>query len=110
VAFGAAALVGVPAVQWAIEHGRTRVVHLMAIGALSGAVVPLLALISGVAGQLAHGGGDYTRWILAHGATLPWYGSMRWGSFAAFVGECAAIGAMSLAVVTPVLPASTSDS
>jgi hypothetical protein len=100
IALGGAALVGLPALRWAMEHGRTRVVHLGVIGALAGVVVPLIVLVSGIVGQAAHGGLDYARWVLAHGASLPWYGAMRWSIFSALIGECAIIGAVSGAIVT----------
>ena len=99
-AVASAALIGLPALRWAMEHGRTRVVHLGVIGALAGVVAPLIVLVSGIVGQAAHGGIDYTRWVLAHGASVPWYGSMRWSRFCALVGECGAIGAVSGAVMT----------
>jgi len=95
LAFASAALVGLPAFRWAIEHGRTRLVQLALIGAVAGLVAPLLMLVSGAIGQLAHGGSDYARWVFSHGPSLPWYGVMRWSSFYAPAGECAAIGAVS---------------
>ena len=55
-AVASAALIGLPALRWAMEHGRTRVVHLGVIGALAGVVAPLIVLVSGIVGQAAHGG------------------------------------------------------
>ena len=95
IALASALLVGLPALRWAMEHERTRLVQLAAIGAVAGVVPPVLMLASGTIGQLAHGGSDYTRWVLSHGPSLPWYGVMRWSSFVALVGECAGIGAVS---------------
>ena len=95
LSLASAALVGLPALRWAIEHGRTRFVQLAVIGAVAGVVPPLLALVSGVIGQAAHGGTDYARWVFSHGPSLPWYGVMRWSSFAVLVAECAGIGALS---------------
>lgn len=101
LAFASAALVGLPALRWAIEHERTRLVQLALIGAIAGLVPPLLMLVSGAVGQAAHGGSEYARWVFSHGPSLPWYGVMRWSSFYALVGECAAIGAVSVAILTP---------
>src|SRR5262245_54910723 len=67
LALACAALVGLPALRWAIEHNRTRLVQLAVIGAIAGVVPPLLALVSGVVGQAAHGGTDYARWVFVHG-------------------------------------------
>jgi hypothetical protein len=100
LAFASAALLGLPALRWAIEHGRTRLVPLAVTGAVAGLVAPLLMLVSGAIGQLAHGGSDYARWVFSHGPSLPWYGVMRWSRFYALVGECAAIGAVSLSLMT----------
>lgn len=103
VALASAALVGLPAVRWAIEHERTRLLQLAVIGAVAGVVPPVLMLVSGTIGQLAHGGSDYTRWVLSHGPSLPWYGVMRWSGFGALTAECAATGAVSGALMTTFL-------
>ena len=95
-----AALVGLPALRWAMEHGRTRLAQLAILGALAGLLPPLLMLASGAVGQMAHGGADYARWVFSHGPSLPWYGVMRWSSFWALLGECATIGAVSGAIMT----------
>ena len=100
VALASAALVGLPAIRWAIEHKRTRLPQLAVIGAVAGVVPPVLMLVSGTIGQFAHGGGDYARWVLSHGPSLPWYGVMRWSSFWQLVWLCGAIGAVSLAMMT----------
>lgn len=100
LAIASAALVGLPALRWAIEHHRTKIVHLAVIGAVAGVVPPLLMLASGAVGQIGHGGTDYARWVFSHGPSLPWYGVMRWSSFYALVGECAAIGAVSGAILS----------
>jgi len=103
LAFASAALVGLPALRWAIEQHRTRLAQLALIGAIAGVVPPLLMLVSGAMGQLAHGGADYARWVFSHGPSLPWYGVMRWSGFCALVAECAATGAVSGALMTPLL-------
>ncbi|HKW01366.1 MAG TPA: hypothetical protein VJN96_16195 [Vicinamibacterales bacterium] len=95
LALASAALVGLPALRWAIERERTGLVHLAVIGAVVGIVPPVLMLLSGTIGQLSLGGGDYTRWVLSHGPSLPWFGVMRWSSYSVLVGECAGIGAIS---------------
>jgi hypothetical protein len=99
LAFASALVVGVPALRWAIEHGRTRVLQLALVGAVAGLLPPCLMLVSGAAGQLALGGSDYARWVFSHGPSLPWYGVMRWSGFYALVGACAAIGAVSVALM-----------
>jgi len=105
MALACAVVIGVPVVHWAIERGRSRVAELAFIGAFAGALAPLFALVSGVIGFLAKGGLDYAIWVLRRGASLPWFGIMRWSQFYLLVLECAAIGAISAAIVTPLLRA-----
>jgi hypothetical protein len=99
-----ATVIGLPALRWAIEHDRTRIWSLALIGAVAGTVPPLLALVSGTIGLGARGGLDYVRWVFEHGASIPWYGIRRWSQFLVETGACAAIGAVSGAVLALAVP------
>jgi hypothetical protein len=98
-----AVVIGPALVQWAIERGRASVIHMMVAGALVGLVPPILAVLSALVGFVAQGGVDYAAFVFKHGASIPWYGTLRWTTFGRLVIECAAIGAMSAAMVTPLV-------
>ncbi len=98
-----AVVIGPALVHWAIERGRVSVVQMIAAGALVGFAPPVLALLSAAVGFVAQGGVDYAAWVFRHGASIPWYGSLRWTAFGRLLLECAAIGATSAAMVTPLL-------
>jgi hypothetical protein len=100
LAFCCAVVIGLPALRWAIEHGRTRILSLVLIGLVAGAAPPLLMLLSGSVGLAARGGTDYLGWVLTHGASIPWYGIRRWSQFLMETGTCAAIGGVSGAILS----------
>ena len=98
-----AVVVGPALVHWAIERGRVSVTRMVIAGALVGFVPPLLALLSALVGFVAQGGVDYAGFVFRHGASIPWYGTLRWTTFGWLLVECAAIGAISAAIVTPLV-------
>lgn len=98
-----AVVIGPPVVHWAIERGRVSVVQMVVAGGVVGVLPPLFALLSAIVGFVAQGGVDYLVFVLKHGASVPWYGTMRWITFGELLLECAAIGAMSAAIVTPLV-------
>ena len=93
-----AAVLGWPALFWALDHARTRLAPLTTLGAIAGVMAPLAVLIAGVLGQLQYGGSAYLRRTLEHGATLPWYGMLPWPQFAGLAAASAIAGAASAAV------------
>jgi hypothetical protein len=99
-ALGCGAVIGLPVLHWAVEHGRTRAWHLMLLGGFAGVLPPVLLIASGALGLAAKGGMDYVRWVFAHGPSIPWYGLLRWSEFYVLVGKCVFVGATSGAVVT----------
>ncbi len=98
-----AVVIGPTVVHWAIERGRVTVAQMALAGALAGALPPLFALLSALIGFVAQGGVDYAIFVFKHGASVPWYGTMRWLTFGQLLLECVAIGAMSATVVTPLV-------
>jgi hypothetical protein len=74
-------------------------------GALAGFVPPILAVLSALVGFVAQGGIDYAVFVFKHGASIPWYGTLRWTTFGWLLLECAAIGATSAAMVAPLVRA-----
>jgi hypothetical protein len=97
-ATGTAAVVGLPMLVWAFSHERARLVPIVALGVLAGAVPMLVALVSGVAGLLVRAGMDDVRHYLRYGAPLPWFGVLLWRNFAAFEIYTMAVGGISAAV------------
>ncbi len=92
--------------MWALDRDRQSPAALLALSLVAGALLPILALLSGILGQLIHGGMDYLRFALRHGAPLPWYGQVAWPAFVHMTWQAALIGAMNgvigwLAVVGP---------
>jgi hypothetical protein len=105
LALTCAVVIGPAVVHWAVERGRVSVAQMMLAGGLAGALPPVFAVLSAIIGLVAQGGMDYAVWVFEHGASVPWYGSMHWLSFARLLIECAAIGAISAAIVTPLVRA-----
>jgi hypothetical protein len=95
MAAGAAALLGLPALFWALDHGRTGLGTLTALGALAGTVPLLLALVSGTLGVGARYGVHALLAVLRHGAPLPAFGAPSWHEFAIDELTSSAIGAAS---------------
>ena len=96
-----AVVIGPGLVHWAIERGRASVVEMLVAGALLGVLPPILALASAAVGFVAQGGFDYAGFVFKHGASIPWYGTLRWTTFGVLLVECAGIGALSAAMITP---------
>jgi hypothetical protein len=95
IAAVAAALLGLPALFWALDHGRAGLGTLLALGALAGAVPLLLALVSGALGVGARYGMHALLAVLRDGAPLPAFGAPRWSRFAVSELEGVVIGAAS---------------
>jgi hypothetical protein len=98
-----AVVIGPALVHWAVERRRVSVAQMAIAGALVSVVPPILALLSALVGFVAQGGLDYAVFVFKHGASIPWYGTLRWTTFGRLLAECAAIGAMSAAMVTPLV-------
>jgi hypothetical protein len=93
-----AGVLGLPALFWALDHGRMRVGFLTALGVVTGALAPTAVLLTGMVGQLQYGGPAYLRRVLSRGATLPWYGMLPWPKFAGLAAAAAIAGGVSAAV------------
>ncbi|MGE5835942.1 MAG: hypothetical protein ACM4AI_15785 [Acidobacteriota bacterium] len=93
-----AVVFGLPALFWALDHGRTRFAQLSALGVIAGLLSPVAILAVGLLGQLQYGGAAYMRRVINHGATLPWYGMLPWRQFAGLAAASAIAGAVSAAV------------
>jgi hypothetical protein len=93
-----AGVLGLPALFWALDHGRTSLASLITLGFVTGFLATIVVLATGLLGQLQYGGLRYMRRVVAHGATLPWYGMLAWTPFAGLAGACAIAGGVSGAV------------
>jgi hypothetical protein len=91
-----AALLGLPALFWALDFRKTRLWQLIVLGAVM-AAVPMAALAaSGVIGRLARWGWDQTGVILVrNGAPIPIYGYMSWPYLAEIEAQATLVGAAS---------------
>jgi len=98
-----AVVIGPALVHWAVERGRASVLEMIVAGTVLGLAPPVFALLSALVGFVAQGGVDYAVFVFKHGASIPWYGTLRWTTFGWLLIECAAIGATSAAMVTPLV-------
>ena len=95
VALVCAVIFGLPALFWALDHRRTRLGPLFALGTAAGLLSPVAIFAVGIVGQLQYGGAAYLRRVIDHGATLPWYGMLRWHLFAGLAVASAIAGGTS---------------
>jgi len=58
---------GLPALFWALDHGRTRFADLSVLGIIAGLLSPVAMLAVGLVGQLQYGGAAYMRRLINHG-------------------------------------------
>lgn len=93
-----AGTIGLPALVWAFEHGRTGVGALAATGVVAGLVPPVLLCVSGVLGLFIWGDAEYVGWVLGKGASIPIYGVISWPSFLRLTGWSVMIGAGSAVI------------
>ena len=92
---GSAALIGLPALFWSLDHRRVRLHQLATVGAIGGAVPMLMGLASGAMGQAARIGWRHVGTMLASGAPIPIAGFMPWPAFVRCVIEGMVIGSVS---------------
>lgn len=98
IAVASAALLGLPALFWALDHGYGGLVPLTLLGAIAG-VLPLgLVVCSAVAGLMVRVGIERALDVLQRGAPIPGMGTMPWVTFARVEIPAAAIGAISAVV------------
>jgi hypothetical protein len=93
-----AVVFGLPALFWALDHARTRFVHLSALGIAAGLLSPVAILAAGILGQFTYGNVSYVQRALSWGAPLPWHGMLPWRQFAGLAAAAAVVGAVSGAV------------
>ena len=94
IGLAAAVVIGMPLLFFALDRNRDGLLTLVVLGAIGGALAPLLLLLSGLIGVLFRSGGDYLRFPLAHGASIPGYGQLAWPKFLGLVARAAMIGSM----------------
>lgn len=98
------AVVGGPLLAWSFERARVGLVALGVIGAMAGAVPPLLLAGSGLVGFLVRGGTEYLAWALPRGISLPIYGPVTWPGFLALLAWGAVVGLASGVVYALLIP------
>lgn len=82
VALTCALVLGLPALAFSLERGRTSAGWMTGLGALAGALPLLLLGLSGVAGFYVRGGNwDRASWALELGMPIPGAGIIVWSRF-----------------------------
>jgi hypothetical protein len=105
IAVASAGLIGLPALFWALDHGRRQLTTLIPLGVLAG-VLPLVIISgSGMTGLAVRGGLDAVSYALERGAPIPGTGVMPWLMFLRTEVLAATVGAASAAVYWLVVPA-----
>jgi len=103
ISVAGAAVIGLPALFWALDHGRRGFATLVVLGVLVG-VMPLVIIVSsGALGLTFRVGPERTIELLQRGAPIPGMGAMPWVTFARAEAPAAAIGALSAAVYWGIL-------
>jgi hypothetical protein len=98
IAVASAGLIGLPALFWALDHGRCRLTTLIPIGVLAGVLPLVIISASGTAGLAVRGGFDVVSNALERGAPIPGMGVMPWLPFLRTELLAAAVGAASAGV------------
>jgi len=81
-AAAAMVLFGWPALFWTIDTGRTGPIARSLTGALIGVTPFAAAVLSGLIGTYARSNDvEHVRWVLEHGAPVPYFGTTPWHSF-----------------------------
>jgi hypothetical protein len=93
-----AALIGLPALFWALDHGYRRLAPLLLIGALVGLMPIVVIVLSAMLGVTVRGGFETALQMIERGAPMPGTGIMPWPTVLRAEGAAAAIGATSAAV------------
>lgn len=75
------AVIGLPTLVWLVERRRTGLRSVTMAMAAAGALPPIAAVFSAMAGHAMRGGLDYLGWVLSHGAPIPAYGLLPWRAF-----------------------------
>jgi hypothetical protein len=87
-----AGTVGLPALAWLFERGRTGLDAFAGAGVAAGALPPVLLAISGAVGLALLGGGEYAWWALGHGPSIPLYGTLAWSKFLGLLAWSVSVG------------------
>lgn len=90
-----AVVLGLPALFWALDHGRVRLGSLVALGACAGVMAPIVLVLTGAVGQLQYGGLNYLGFIFKRGAPVPWVGTLAWPKFTGLALASVIAGAVS---------------
>ena len=98
IAVAGAALIGLPALFWALDHGRSRLWPLASLGAVAGFLPLVVISVSGMVGLLARGGPAPLAYAIERGAPIPGMGVMVWRVFLGTELLAALVGAASACV------------
>jgi hypothetical protein len=94
-AVATAIIVGWPLLFWAYDNGHTSLASFAIIGAIAGVAPFAAAVVSGAAGQyILSTNLDYVAEVLARGASIPYYGMLRWPKFLALAGAGTVTGVL----------------
>jgi hypothetical protein len=94
-----AAMVGLPALAWALDRGRGSLRAMLLAGALAGSLPPFILLAGGVLRLVVMVGVASARQVLSDGAVIPGRGVLSWGWFLGLVGQTALVGVLSGVIV-----------
>ena len=85
-AAGTVLLVGWPVIFWMLDNGRRGPIARTVAGLLCGTAPLVAALLSGIAGLYVKSNDvAYVRWVLGHGASVPYFGVVTWPKFGWFL-------------------------
>jgi hypothetical protein len=90
-------LVAWPLIFWMLDNGKTGPVSRTVIGIVC-ALVPFIgAVLSGMFGLYARSNdSNYVRWVLDHGAPVPYFGTIPWVRFAAILAIASVCGIVTI--------------
>ena len=90
-------LVGFPLIFWMLDNGKTGPVSRTIVGIVC-ALVPLIgAVLSGMFGLYARSNDTgYVRWVLEHGAPVPWFGTIPWPRFVTILALASVCGVVTV--------------
>ena len=90
-------LVGFPLIFWMLDNGKTGPVSRTVIGIICALVPVTGAVLSGMFGLYARSNDTgYVGWVLEHGAPVPWFGTIPWMRFTAFLAVASVCGVLTI--------------
>ena len=92
-------LVGLPALAWSLDAGRGRLEFMVIVGAIAGALPPVILVLTGALGLLLYGPPTYVRQALGYAANIPAHGVYPWPAYFLMVAETIAVGMLTATAV-----------